>query len=113
MRKEFSIRVFTWCIIFFVKNAAKLLMNLKKNVIGVDVKLRKKMKINLDKKDVLFLLDRSFELGYNGYLDLKKEIINDLLDEFLINKEKIKEEEDCVAYCGFPTFPVTMTSTKF
>jgi hypothetical protein len=45
------------------------------------------MNISISKEDMIALLEKSFEEGYNGYLDMKNDSVNLIFEEY-INKLK-------------------------
>lgn len=45
--------------------------------------------ITISKEDLLKLLDKCFEEGYSGYLDLKEDCINSMLEGYLSSKNLV------------------------
>ena len=65
-------------------------MNLRRNVIGVVIKKKKRKKMNsiiISRDDIVKLLEKSYEQGYDGYLDLKDDCVLEILNNYLISKK--------------------------
>jgi hypothetical protein len=69
-------------------------MNLRRNVIGVVIKKKKRKKkkrkmnsIIISRDDIVKLLEKSYEQGYDGYLDLKDDCVLEILNNYLISKK--------------------------
>lgn len=65
--------------------------------------------INLTKEDLLNLLKKSFEEGYSGFLDLKEEVVHDILDKYLKNNEQHHYSTTTQDYYN----NITLTTSRF
>lgn len=67
--------------------------------------------INVTKEEILRLLAKSFEEGYAGYLDLREDCVNSILEDFL-NSNNIKKYTNANSYYSpglQPMSPITGT----
>ena len=66
--------------------------------------------INLTKEDLLNLLKKSFEEGYSGFLDLKEEVVRNILDEYLKTKDN---KQDSYGTTTQDYYNMTLTTSRF
>ena len=65
--------------------------------------------ISVTKEEIKYLLEKSFEEGYSGYLDLKNEVVSDIINEFLINKELKMPDLSKDASQPFSSYPLSLS----
>lgn len=68
-------------------------MSLRPSAIGVEIKKKKRKKVKkmsnnilISKDDIIKLLERSYEQGYDGYLDIKSDCVKEILNDYLCSK---------------------------
>ena len=67
--------------------------------------------INLTKEDLLNLLKKSFEEGYSGFLDVKEEVVHNILDEYLKNKDNEQDSYSTTTQDYYNN--ITLTTSRF
>jgi uncharacterized protein YehS (DUF1456 family) len=67
--------------------------------------------INLTKEDLLNLLKKSFEEGYSGFLDVKEEVVHNILDEYLKNKDNEQDSYSTTTQKYYNN--ITLTTSRF
>ena len=67
--------------------------------------------INLTKEDLLNLLKKSFEEGYSGFLDVKEEVVHNILDEYLKTKDNEQDSYSTTTQDYYNN--ITLTTSRF